>query len=59
MYSPLFVCLSVCVFVCRISHKVTDGFGRNLVDRLGVLRRRIACFEFGEDLDLLTILSEE
>ena len=38
MFSPL--CLFF-LFVCRISQNVVDGFGRNLVDRLGVSQGRI------------------
>ena len=32
--------LSVWLFVCRISQKVVGGFGRNLVDTLGVWQGR-------------------
>ena len=34
LFTP--VCLSVCLSVSTISQKVMHGFGRNLVDRLGV-----------------------
>jgi len=38
MFSPVCLCLfgCVCLFVCRISQKLVDGYGLNLVDRLGV-----------------------
>ena len=39
--SCLSVCLFVCLFVCRISQKVVDRFGWNLVARLGVGQCRI------------------
>ena len=40
-----------------ISQEVVDGFGRNLVDRLGVVAW-MNCFDFGEDpnSDLDTII---
>ena len=34
IFSPLSVCLSLCLSVNRISHKVVDGFGQNLVESL-------------------------
>ena len=45
MFSPLSVCLSVlcwfvCLFVFKITQKVVDGLGWNLVDRLGVWHGR-------------------
>ena len=36
----IFICLSVCLFLCRISQKVVDGSGWNYVYRLGVWRGR-------------------
>ena len=34
VFAPL--CLFVCLSVCMISQKVVEGFGSNLVERLGV-----------------------
>ena len=36
MFSSLSFCLSVCLSVSKISQKITHGFGRNFVVRLGV-----------------------
>ena len=41
MFSPLFVCLSVCLSLSRISQKVMGRFRWNLVDRLRVWQGRI------------------
>ena len=40
VFTPLSVCLSLCLAICRISQKVVDGPGWNLVDRLGVWQRQ-------------------